>query len=131
MNALTPASLAILRADITAALATVAKTHGITIATGRCTYTGQTATFKLDIGTISGDGVAVTKEAESFTRNAVIFGLLPEDLGKSFVSGGLSFVVAGLKPASTKYPILARREDGKVFKFGEDTVKRLLGRASA
>lgn len=49
-------NLKILRAQIDAALASVAKNHGIKINAGNATFSGATATFKLEFAAADSDG---------------------------------------------------------------------------
>ena len=78
---------------------------------------GDSVTFKLEAAPLGDDGEAVSKTATAFTRYASMYNLLPSDLGKEISWGGSKFVITGLNTRSYKYPILAKRSDGKVFKL--------------
>jgi hypothetical protein len=57
-----------------------------------------------------------------FERYADMYGLKPEDLGRSFVSHGHTFTIDGFEVSRCTRPIMANREDGKPFIFAADTV---------
>lgn len=114
-----------IRPEIEAALKEVALRHGVVIKCGNGSYTANNFTLKLEASAIdAATGVVFTKEAEAYKRNAAILGLKEEWLNQTFQSyTGESYKVVGLKPKSTKYPVLGERADGKVFKFGAGMVK--------
>lgn len=56
-------------------------------------------------------------EKEDFELYASLYNLKPEDYGKEFNSNGATYTLTGLNPRRPKYPISARRQDGKRFKF--------------
>ena len=115
-----------LRVELDEAFKAVGERHGISIvcATGR--YSHQTATFKVELGVKAPDGEVVTRERSAFLEMATLFGLTPEDLGRTFTTRGKSYKVMGLKPGSPKFPIIASGPDGRTWKFPEETVKRAL-----
>jgi hypothetical protein len=105
-------------ADINAALASIAKTHGVQIKVGNGSFTTDNATIKIEVASIGDNGLAKTKEATDFERYATSFGLKPEDLGTVFESRGVKYTLIGAKSRSTKYPLLAKCIDtGKVYKM--------------
>src|SRR5210317_201051 len=131
MTVITPPLLKSIRADVEEALAAVAKKHGVTITTGRGTYTAEWATMKLEIAAIDSDGTVQTKEAVDFVAYAFRYGLSPDDLGKEFSYGGETFEIIGLKTRATKMPILGQsRENGKIYKFPANAVKACLAAAA-
>jgi hypothetical protein len=115
-----------LRSDIDAALAEVAQKYGISIKAGNATYTGETATFKLNLGVIDGDGVAADPMIAAFKNNAKYCGLEASDLGRSFVLNGRSYTIHGLNLKARNRPIIARGSDGKLYSFEDTAVVRLL-----
>jgi len=86
---------------------------------GSIQYLPTEMSARITLHTLSESGT--TKEADDFNRLALIYGLKKEQLGTEFTSGfdrDNVYIVAGLLPRSTKYPILAtRKSDGKQFKF--------------
>lgn len=128
ITALDPIVLRRLREDFDRALAPVAEKYGLKITTGKATYLPALATFKMEVATIGADGTVESKDAVNFKRYAGMIGLSPDDLGKPVVLRGTKFTIAGFLPRSGRYPMLMRREDGKMFKFGEDDVRKALGK---
>jgi predicted metal-dependent peptidase len=51
------------------------------------------------------------------------FGLTPKQFGTTFSFRGKRYTVIGLKPRSSRFPILARNEVGSVYKFPADVLK--------
>ena len=112
------------RTHIDKALEDVGKELGISLKTGRCSYTQSNCTFKLEGCLIGDDGTAVTKEAESFKMLAASYGLKAEHLHKEFKQGGDTFQITGLNYKARKFPIQAKRiSDGATYKFPVDTVR--------
>jgi hypothetical protein len=86
------------------------------------------ATIKFEFSLKNADGTIETKEAKDFRQYAHMFGLAPEDLGRTFDSRGNRFTITGLKLASAIFPILAVNQSGKGYKFPADDVKRFLAK---
>lgn len=49
------------------------------------------------------------------------YGFTPEDFGKTFIHNHKTYTITGIKKGS-KYPIQARREDGKEFGFSPSLI---------
>jgi hypothetical protein len=62
-----------------------------------------------------------------FEKYCILFGLEPKDYNRQFKSNGTVFTIYGLNLKAKTMPVLARTTDGRGFKFGAETVKRLLG----
>ncbi len=120
------------RNELQAILETLSKEMGcqIKVAGAMFARDGSNCTFKVEFAAISADGTAETKEVTAFRELAAIYGLRPDDFGKTCVSGGQEFTISGLKPKAKRYPILATRPDGKVYKFSEDMVRIALTAAA-
>ncbi|KKN65710.1 hypothetical protein LCGC14_0478490 [marine sediment metagenome] len=73
--------------------------------------------FKMITRATDDDGNVISPNENEWKRNAILFGMKASDFGKEFISNNRKYTISGIKPRSTKYPILARRSDGKVFKF--------------
>lgn len=112
------------------ALDAVAADLGCQIKVGRASFArdGANCSFKIECAVVGDDGQVKTKEASDFTHCAVQYGLEASDLGREFTSNGNTFTVIGCKPKSYKFPILGRRDDGKVFKFPAVIVRLGLGK---
>jgi len=117
-----------LREEINAALAEVAKKHGLTIAAGNASYDPSgTATFKLNIAAIADNGKAITPEAVRFSQFATMIGLAPEHLGREFTHGAFTYSITGLKPdIYGKMPIIVERKGGGSFRMATEAVKAAL-----
>ena len=117
--------------EVEQALAAMAELYGIDIRVIGKTYTGSSfANIKLSLAIKDSDkGIPMDENAANFVRRAHIYGLKPEDLGKTFTSaGGRKYKIVGLKPRNRKYPVLAVWEDGdkRTYKFGAKTVASYL-----
>lgn len=115
--------------EIQATLQSLADKHGISIQYGGGSYDSSNATLKLKISVKDESGQVITREAKDFKNFAAFYGLKSEDFGKSFIMSGHTYEICGLAAKSRTYPILAKRADGKVFKFGGQMVSRLLENA--
>jgi len=106
-----------IRESLDKVLADVAKEHGVEIVVGRGTFGPFNATFKLEVAEKDTKGTALTREAQEFQMFAERFGFHKNDLGAKFSVSGRSYTLMGLSIRSSRLPILAKRDDGKVFKF--------------
>jgi len=94
------------------------------IEVGNARYCKHNASLKTEVSTVTADGRVNSKEVENFKRYARSLGLNADDLGKTFTSRGRQFTITGLNIRARTYPIEAKRDDGKGFKFGAATVAR-------
>jgi hypothetical protein len=122
------AAVKYIRKRLETAVKPLAEELGVAIDIGGCTFNASNCRFQLKIAVLDSNGKAITEESESFRSNAKLFGLEPDDLGKEFVFRGQSYTICGLKPKSRKYPVIARSDNGKDYKFGCRTVLSALGR---
>lgn len=92
--------------------------EGLEFHAGNCTYSGNIATFKLEVK-IAG---AESKEMQDLRRYASIYDI---DLDKTHPV----YTLVGYLPRSSKYPFLVTKvgSDG-TYKIGEDTAKRYFGK---
>ena len=107
-------TLRIIREKMDAALASLEEI-GIHAKATNISYQDQNATVKVEISVMGENGEVVSKEALDYERYREMYEL-PE-LGTTFTNRGTTYTITGLKPRSTKYPVLAMRADGKTFKF--------------
>ena len=117
-----------IRERLKAAVKSLAEELGVVIDIGNCTFKMSNCRFQLKVAVLDTDGKAVTEESESFRSNAKLFGFEPGDLGKEFIFQGQSYTICGFKPKSRKYPLIARSDNGKDYKFACRTVLGALGR---
>ncbi len=96
-------------------------------------YSATACAIKLEVSELSDDGVAKTPERAAFVQTAHLYGLSPNDLDAEFTANdGTVYKIVGLSPRKRKYPIVAERQpDGKMYKFGQETVVRLLAQTRA
>jgi len=95
---------------ILAAVAQVEERFNVKIerAGGRIGFDEATLKFKVT----SAAPQAVTARTDSLQRDLQAMGLKP-----TFMSRGEQFTVVKIVPSRHKFPVLARRADGKMFKF--------------
>lgn len=118
---MTKQTIQTLRDDVNAALAEVARKHGVAIHAGNCTYDTNAATFKLVCSTLSDDGIAMTPEASLYDNLAKQFGWVP--LFSTVSIGVDEYRVVGYNSRARKTPVIVER-NGKRFKVGESFVIR-------
>jgi len=117
-----------IRKRLEAAVKPLAEELGVVIDLGSCTFQTSNCRFQLKVAVLNSDGEAMTEEIDSFRSNAKLFGFEPDDLGKEFIYRRQSYTICGLKPKSRKYPVVARSDSGKNYKFACRTVLEVLGR---
>jgi hypothetical protein len=108
-----------IRDEVKAALQSICEKHGVKFAGINVTYTETDVKLVCKVeDTTEIAGVEWSPEEAAFLRKAHEFGLKPTDLGSEVEIQGNTWILSGLKPQNTKYPVLARRSwDGKLFKF--------------
>ncbi len=131
MKEFTKQNLRELRDGLDAALKQLGEKFGVSLKLGTGRFSPTNCTFKLEAAVIAEDGQVVTKESQDFTRLAKVYGLSPEDLGRTFKTGGKSFTIVGLNSKRPKYPINAKSADGKTYKFSSTGVILALQAARA
>jgi len=108
--------------DIQSALDAVAKRYGVQIKVGNSRFSNTNCTTKIDISTVNEGGTVMTKEATDFNRFASSFGITKK-LGDTFDFRYDTYEIVGLKPRSSKYPVLAKNlSNGKTFKFPANVI---------
>ena len=114
---------------IRAALAPLAEEFGVQIKIGGGSYLGGSYKPKFEVAVVAADGLAMTPEAEAFKQCAAMLGFKPDDLGRTFKSGGRTLKITGYRPRAHARPIMATTDDGKTYVFPTDAVKRALAAA--
>ncbi len=109
-----------IREDIKDALKAVETKYGIVIKQGNISFADNSFKMKLEafVGESDADAGKIVWDSWCFK-----YGLKSEDFGKTFKSNGTEFTVCGMKPKSTKYPVLAQNAAGTVYKFSAQVVK--------
>jgi len=116
------ANLKNFRSDFATAMKSLEEEYGVSVSMKNISFTEDKFTTKLEVTNLSESGEVVDSTVEDFKKQARFYGLKVSDLGRTFVSQGRTFKVCGLKPSYRKYPVLAKSNTGKTFKFAADTV---------
>lgn len=121
-----------IRPTIEEALKVLETEFGVKVSLGKATFTHNNVKFQFEMAIVGKNGEALSGPAADFKREAVLYGLHPNDLGRHFVCRGEEFIITGLKPNARKRPILARGKGNKQYVFPASLVKNgLLGPAPA
>jgi len=106
--------------------------HDIKVTIGSGKFDSTTLTLKVELAELAESGEALTRAANEFKYMAHRYGLAPDDLGKEFRDGIRTYRIVGLKPRSTRYPVIAESlSDKKRYKFAAASVKLYLGKKPA
>jgi hypothetical protein len=116
-------SCKVLRADITAALATVAQKHGIDIKPGSGRFSPTSFTIKIEAAVRNDNGEAQSKDRVAYINNAMTLGL--PKIGTRFTSyTGGEFEITGLRTQARKRPVVARKlSDGTSWVFTIEQIR--------
>lgn len=111
------------------ALEPVAKAHGIAVASAGGTFGADEATLKFRLLLGSTDSAKAIEDRERREWNLLCgaFGFTPDQYRAEFTLAGRKYRLRGFRPRASAMPIRAERDDGKLFKFGRDIVKSMLG----
>ena len=113
-----------LRNEIMEALTAVGARHGLLVEAEGGRFTS--GNFECSFGFRVPHEHVVEGDRAEFALHAHLFGLTAEDFGKTFTSSrGESFVLAGLKPRNSKYPIIGKDVAGQRYKFPSEVLKGL------
>jgi hypothetical protein len=124
-------TLKTLRTALDSALKPVGEQYGIVLSLGTISFSDADFRVRLTGALAQGAGGAgkVDKSRKEFERYADLLGLNKTDLGKTFTFRGKRYEIVGAKLSARKYPILAKQVgNGRVYKFQERDVARLLGK---
>ena len=112
------------RADFATAVKDLEQKYGVVITLEHITYTATSFSGKIEVkeGTSRED-----VNANEFKKLCRMYGLEPDDFDRKFTYQGEEYVVVGIRPSKSKYPIACQRvRDGQSFGFTTDTIKRCL-----
>ena len=102
----------VIRPKVEEKLAEAAKELGIDISVGSGQYGDTTGSLKINLATISTNGVAMTHERKAFLQLHQVYGLPREALDAEINVGGHLVTIAGIKSRATKNNILLDTTDG-------------------
>ncbi len=111
------------RTETEEALKEIAEKYNVTITAGKIKYSEAEFALTIDVKKKEVNGKSF--EQAEFEKYCFLYHLKPEDYLKSFKTSGKNFVITGFKPNRPKFPIIAKGEDGKSYKFTEDILKML------
>ena len=116
--------------EVNKALQEAGRKLGISIAkTGGGRYDESSFSFKVECNLMGVDGEVRSPKAEDFKKYASMYGLKPDNFGKTFTTfGGKAFTICGLNMRASKNPIHATNRNGKTFIFPAEEVKTMLAR---
>jgi hypothetical protein len=122
-------NLAILQADIEAALKAVGEKHGVKIGAGSGKFSATNFSLKVECfvaGAGTGDddaSVRLDKFAEAFKRYQPLY-FSDLTMEAVYQIGTAKYKIVGYNSRAREYPFLLKDQaSGKVFKFPEDRVK--------
>lgn len=113
------ASVKELRGAIKDALASVEASYGITFEFNTIRFSDRDFSTRLQARV--GSDVKDHAKAD-WDATCGLFGLKPEDFGRTFTYAGNTYKVAGIKPRSKKYPIIAENAAGTRYKMPTDVL---------
>ena len=122
-------NIRVLRPPLNVALQDVARDYGLSVSVGNATFTPTNVRFKIEFTVLGETGQPIDQTVENFKMHAHIYGLSPDDLGKTFYCDGKPFTICGLKTRGWKYPIRAKNANGRVYKFSASYVKSCLDKS--
>lgn len=123
VNSLDRASVRQINSEIESALKAVAEKYGVAIKVGNSRFSNNNCTTKIEIATIAESGEVLTKEAVDFNRYASSMFQITKKLGDTFEFRYDTYEIVGLKPRSSKYPVLAKNlSNNKTFKFPANAI---------
>jgi len=123
VNSLDRASVRQINSEIESALKAVAEKYGVAIKVGNSRFSNNNCTTKIEIATVAESGEVLTKEAVDFNRYASSMFQITKKLGDTFEFRYDTYEIVGLKPRSSKYPVLAKNlSNNKTFKFPANAI---------
>lgn len=109
-----------LRDELNAALVPLAKELGCTIHAGNASYSDNTVTFKVEVAVEGYD-----REKEEYEQLCLLYRLKADQRGEAFNYNGHHYTLAGISAKARKFPIIAKRDDGKRYKLPEHAIEPL------
>ena len=128
MDKFTRKTIPPVREAIEKALREVGSEYGLSFEVGKIGFFDTSLTAKIECVINNEENGDNSVAKHIWDKHCVIFALKPEDFGKTFESKGNIFEICGCKPNNTKYPILAKKSNGRVFKFNVASITFKLNR---
>ena len=95
-----------IRTDLEAALDNLSKKHQISLTVGNISFNDMSFSTKIKAAITDGDN---SIDKIEWATHAWRFGLEEDDFGKTFTHNGKLYITVGIKPRSSKYPLVAQR----------------------
>lgn len=115
-----------IRVSITEALEKVAKEYGIKLELGSISYQERSFTGKLNAAVIGQFNSEVSlkeiKYAEDLKKYSQLFGLTGRKHGDKVTVNREQLTLIGVAPNRRKYPIVFKKNDGKLILYTEDAL---------
>ena len=122
-------NIKLIRASLDSHLAAVESEFGIKLDVGTIRFAGNTFSAKISATVGAASQVeGNVKWAIAFQRQAFMYGLKKEDLGKTFIWGGKNCQIVGaMGPKAHRAQIICKQEGSKTFlRLDADSVKMKL-----
>lgn len=111
-----------IREEMNEALKTVAEKHNMILNVGNISYNDAEVNIKVNFKNLE---KKEEYDDKLFKQYAEMFGLKPEDQGKSFTSfSGITMTISHLDLKKRKYPIICNGSDGRSYKLSQEQVQR-------
>jgi hypothetical protein len=118
-----------IRSELDTELASIGERLGISLRAGRCSYSNDSATFKLEVELLSATGRPISKEERYLNENHELLGIPKEWLGAKLKDPktGQLYHLRGYKVRSPKRPFIIETVDGfDTFVTTEAGIKRFV-----
>lgn len=133
MNQISKADVGNMKADLQAALASVAAKYNVTISVPNTTYSPDDGIvkFKVEMVKVRATGEAVSVDRVDLERHLKIFASLPSAFGAfnqntindMFANRGTIFQVVGYRRRNWKAPFIIKTKSGQMMKCTEEFIK--------
>ena len=118
---LTKEQFRMFRQDVNEVLKGVADKYNVDLQAGNISYSDTNFTMKLEAKAREINGQSF--EQAEFEKYCLLYGFSKSDYNREFILNGRKFYLIGFKPKASKYPALAKCEDGKNYKFSAEIIK--------
>lgn len=116
-----------IRTDIDDALKSVCEKYGLVFKIGTIKFTAKEFHTKMTCVIINSEnGTMENPDKVIFEQICRHYSLTQADFGSEFIFGTDTYKICGIKMGSKKYPILAKRTDGRIYRFSVPVVKHAL-----
>lgn len=125
------AAYADLRVAANAALKVLEQTHGVTMELGSCSFTDNSATFKLNVRQAGKTATEVEREKQAEVLKQIKAFVEGIDWDATYVFGGKPMTIVGYDSKARTAPYIMAGPDGKFYKGVEETLRTMTIKARA